>query len=485
MSNSLSFAAVAGFAALGLALKAYLSPGSNEGEEKAPSRCPFSGTTGNPSKCPGGGSKTTNTKNASSTTKTTSTTVAAPEPESNVSVAENGEIKIQCPFTGKTYTVDPSKPARRSTICPRRGETPVHYHSYLALDQILTAQHPKSLEVSGELAHDEVLFIITHQTHELWFKQIIHDLSSLHELMAQTTIHERDMAKVIERLGRIVQIQRLLVDHLDVLETMTPLSFLEFREFLFPASGFQSMQFRRLEVALGLQRKNRHIYAGAQYDCALTPEQSLEIQEFEKEDSLFVLVDRWLARLPVLKVGNFDFWNEYKNAVRAMFKIDTEEVYNFCELGRFSVEVRNARLADIESQSAFFDSFFDEDQYETSRQKGVYRLSYRACQAALMINFYQEEPLFQVPFQLLNLLMEVDANLAAWRSKHAAMVHRMLGLKMGTGGSSGFAYLTETINQHKVRDLSAIITIIICVSLFYPFTLLCLLSFLFFLLDLP
>lgn len=91
--------------------------------------------------------------------------------------------------------------------------------------------------------------------------------------------------------------------------------------------------------------------------------------------------------------------------------------------------------------------------------EGKRRLSLRACHAALMITVYQEEPLFQLPFQVLMALLEIDETLSAWRSKHASMVHRMLGAKMGTGGSSGFHYLNQTILEHQVtpprpRDLS-------------------------------
>ncbi len=335
-------------------------------------------------------------------------------------------------------------------IRPKRGSEPVHYHTYLQLDKILGAQLPKSLEVGGVAAHDEMLFIIIHQAHELWFKQIIHDLNSLRAIMSPRTVEESTMGKVLERLHRITKIQRLLVDSLPILETMTPLSFLEFREYLFPASGFQSMQFRTFEVLLGLRRKTRSQYAGAQYDCVLRQDQVDSIRTLEGEASLFELLDTWLARNPLLSAEGFDFWSQYQDAVNKMFDEEESDLSAQVASGAITEVTRTARLRDIASQRSFFKGFFDADAYEAARAAGTYRLSYRATQAALMINFYQEEPLFQAPYQLLSLLIDVDQNLAAWRSKHAAMVHRMLGVKMGTGGSSGYAYLLETVNQHRI-----------------------------------
>jgi tryptophan 2,3-dioxygenase len=210
------------------------------------------------------------------------------------------------------------------------------------------------------------------------------------------------------------------------------------------------MQFRKLEVKLGLRRDTRLCYAGAQFDCSLTPEQMQEIKDLEAETSLFDLLDKWLSRMPVLNTADFSFWSQYKNSVYSLFREEKADLAQQLEQGRITADIYRNRLADMETQVSFFDAFFDEDKYNALREKGEYRLSYKACQAALMINFYQEEPLFQVPSQLLSLLIEIDAHLGAWRSKHAAMVHRMLGLKMGTGGSSGYSYLMGTVRHHRV-----------------------------------
>ena len=114
------------------------------------------------------------------------------------------------------------------------------YTSYLALDEILGAQRPKSDE------HDEILFIVVHQVYELWFKQLIHELRYL-----QRMLEEGNDARAFATFKRVLTILKLVVQQLDVIETMTPVQFLSFRERLESSSGFQSGQFRELEAILG------------------------------------------------------------------------------------------------------------------------------------------------------------------------------------------------------------------------------------------
>ena len=132
----------------------------------------------------------------------------------------------------------------------------IYYSDYLQLDKILDAQERESEKV-GKPAHDEMLFIITHQSYELWFKQIIFELESIIEIFKTATLEERRMGRVIHRLERIKSIQRVLVEQIDVIETMTPMDFMEFRDLLVPASGFQSIQFKQIEILLGLKRNDR------------------------------------------------------------------------------------------------------------------------------------------------------------------------------------------------------------------------------------
>ncbi|HEY9344101.1 MAG TPA: tryptophan 2,3-dioxygenase family protein, partial [Inquilinus sp.] len=126
------------------------------------------------------------------------------------------------------------------------AEPGVHYASYLQLDQLLDLQDRES-EKAGRPAHDEMLFIVIHQAYELWFKQILFELDAVQGVFAADRVDDRAIARASRALHRIHEILKLGVHQLDVLETMTPLDFLDFRDLLRPASGFQSAQFRLIE----------------------------------------------------------------------------------------------------------------------------------------------------------------------------------------------------------------------------------------------
>jgi tryptophan 2,3-dioxygenase len=127
----------------------------------------------------------------------------------------------------------------------------VTYSSYLGLDALLAAQKPRSSGPDGEPEHDELLFIVIHQVYELWFKQLIHELTEI-----QRTLERGDTDRTLHLLNRVLKILKTLVAQIDVLETMTPLQFLSFRDRLDSASGFQSAQFREVEAILG--RREEH-----------------------------------------------------------------------------------------------------------------------------------------------------------------------------------------------------------------------------------
>src|SRR5262244_249411 len=120
----------------------------------------------------------------------------------------------------------------------------VTYSNYLKLDELLSLQQPRS---SGP-EHDEMLFIVIHQVYELWFKQLLHELDRVKALLEQDESHRAQ-----HTLKRILTILKVMVAQLDILETMTPLEFLSFRERLDAASGFQSDQFRQIEFVLGVK----------------------------------------------------------------------------------------------------------------------------------------------------------------------------------------------------------------------------------------
>ncbi|TMQ69550.1 MAG: tryptophan 2,3-dioxygenase [Candidatus Eisenbacteria bacterium] len=119
---------------------------------------------------------------------------------------------------------------------------PVTYSSYLKLDELLALQRP----LSEGPEHDETLFIVIHQVYELWFKEILHELDFL-----QQELLRPDAPRALATLKRVLTILKVVVAQIDVLETMTPLDFLSFRARLESGSGFQSLQFREIEFALG------------------------------------------------------------------------------------------------------------------------------------------------------------------------------------------------------------------------------------------
>jgi len=121
-------------------------------------------------------------------------------------------------------------------------ESALSYNSYLAIDELLGLQRP----LSEGPEHDEMLFIIIHQTYELWFKQLIHEFTA-----AQQSLEDGDTHRSLAILGRIRTILKVCVTQIDILETMTPLQFNAFRGYLASSSGFQSVQFRKVEAILG------------------------------------------------------------------------------------------------------------------------------------------------------------------------------------------------------------------------------------------
>lgn len=323
---------------------------------------------------------------------------------------------------------------------------PVYYGDYLDLDRLLTAQKPLSRD-GGKAAHDELLFIITHQAYELWFKQILFELDSVLEDFSGKSVPESAVSRAVGRLSRVVEIQKLLVDQLRVLETMTPLDFLDFRDALTPASGFQSFQFRLIELKLGLADDRRAAFEKSPYFSRLNAADRKVVLAAGKTSSLFTLIERWLERTPFTRFEGFDFWREYRKAVAAMLARDESTIRSNPTL---SEEGRERELKNLEGTRASFDALLDPEQHALLLRDGAWRLSHRATLSALLIELYRDRPILHEPFRLLEKLVEVDEQFAIWRHRHAIMVHRMIGTKIGTGGSSGQQYLHKAAGQNRV-----------------------------------
>lgn len=151
------------------------------------------------------------------------------------------------PLAHTLQSADKLSYATKKDFILTMSEKPLTYTSYLKVDELLALQQPESVPVE----HDEMLFIVIHQVYELWFKQMLHELNYLCQLLQQGDTH-----KAQHTLRRVLTILKTVVSQIDVLETMTPLEFNSFRSFLSSASGFQSAQFRALEFMLGYKRVN-------------------------------------------------------------------------------------------------------------------------------------------------------------------------------------------------------------------------------------
>jgi len=297
-------------------------------------------------------------------------------------------------------------------------EKAVYYGDYLQLEKITGAQDPESFKDGKEPAHDEMLFIIIHQAYELWFKQILFEVNSVIEIMDKPAVNDNspEMQTVVHRLKRVVTILKVLVQQIDIMETMTPMDFLDFRDMLRPASGFQSYQFKVLEAKLGLKFEQRH---GQNYYTSQLKEKDIAIiKDAESGKSVLQLINAWLERMPFITE---DFWTNYQ-------------------------QLYVNSLAEAEKNNAVtFETVFNNADENVERN-----LSPKACRSALFIMMYHGYPMLEQPFQLLDTLLEIDNQLSNWRSRHINMVQRMIGTRIGTGGSTGAGYLKAAMDKHYI-----------------------------------
>jgi tryptophan 2,3-dioxygenase len=321
----------------------------------------------------------------------------------------------------------------------------LYYSDYIELDTILNSQHPRSFE-KMEDGNDEMLFIIIHQAYELWFKQILFELDLVRNIFIRDRINDNspDMSNVVHKLKRIVKILELLNQQVSVLETMTALDFLEFRNHLLPASGFQSKQFRLIEAKLGLKMEERYKreYYKHTRRGSLSESDMQDVTRVEGERTLKGLILQWLERMPF-----FDerYWMGYRSTSEA-------------DANKFWSDYRKAYQSSLSENEGGRLAEFDKVFFNEGRGD----ISPRAMQAALFITLYRNLPIFQLPFELLNALSEIDELLSNWRYRHFSMVRRMIGIRAGTGGTSGAGYLEGTLSQHYAfREITEVATFLI------------------------
>jgi len=345
----------------------------------------------------------------------------------------------------------------------------ISYGDYLQLDKILSAQVPQS-RVHGQEVHDEHLFIVTHQAYELWFKQVIFEIDSIRDcFLDDSGVDEARMLEVIKRLQRVVMIIKLLVDQVLILETMTPLNFMDFRDFLSSASGFQSLQFRLLENKLGIKSEYRVRYNQSNYRRVYEdkPDELAALEASEDEPGLSDVVQRWLERTPGL-TGDFNFAVKYKEAIDKIL-VESLELIE----AEDNIAMKTHLMSNYRKKKEQFDSIFDPEKHNALVKRGERRFSHNALLGALMISCYSEEPRFHQPHQLLIALMDIDSLITKWRYNHVMLVQRMLGsIQLGTGGSSGYQYLRSTLSErYKVFiDLFNMSTFLVPRNLIPPLT---------------
>lgn len=333
-----------------------------------------------------------------------------------------------------------------------------NYSDYLKVEQIISAQSPISNQV-GRPVHDEMLFIVVHQAYELWFKQILHELGSVIDMFNQDYVDETNIGIAVSRLRRVIEIEKLLVEQVKVIETMTPLDFLDFRNLLTGASGFQSAQFRMIENRLGLPPDKRVVYANTPYHSDYHEHDRNAVLQTERLPTLFGVVEQWLARTPFLNLEGFNFSSEFLKAYNTMADQERQSIPDIPGISQQECEKRYTM---IENTRAYVTSLLNKDGYDKVRASGKLKLNFEAAQAALFINLYRDEPILHQPYQLLTVLLELDQYFTLWRYRHSLMVLRMIGARMGTGGSSGHDYLKTTIEQHKIfADLFLLSTLLI------------------------
>ncbi|TFD32094.1 tryptophan 2,3-dioxygenase [Cryobacterium cryoconiti] len=257
------------------------------------------------------------------------------------------------------------------------------YGSYLDLDTLLGAQKP----VSSPEHHDELLFIIQHQTTELWLKLV------LHELRAATAFLRQDqIAPALKCIARVKHIQRTLTEQWSVLATLTPSEYAEFRHFLGNSSGFQSYQYRAVEFALG--NKNRRM-----------------LSVFESDPDALALLSEMLAAPSI-----YDEFLRYLH--RQGFSIPASVLER---------DVTEAWVLHPELVATF------RGIYENA---GEHWGAYEACEE----------------------LVDLEDNFQLWRFRHLKTVQRIIGMKTGTGGSSGAAFLQKALELTFFPELFAVRT---------------------------
>jgi len=342
------------------------------------------------------------------------------------------------------------------------------YWDYLRIADLLGLQGGVGGDESS-ISDDELHFIVVHQTYELWFKVVLRELRTARNRLLREMVSEEEIPRVVSGLDRINTILQLAVTQFDAMETLSPQGFLAFRDDLVPASGFQSHQMREIEILLGLPEEKRLEYDGsdpldhikklAKHSLGGKPAWK-GIKAARREPTIKEALEGWLYRTPIR--GSRPDQADDDDVVEAFLADCLKGVRDHHEkLVNRMVAIRGASPERIEER---FRSVLDQVRTFLAADDldEEHRLRVRRIRAAILfIESYRELPLLAWPRALLDRVVTMEQRFIIWRSRHARMVERMIGRRVGTGGSSGVDYLDETTKYRIFTDLWAVRTMLL------------------------
>lgn len=334
-----------------------------------------------------------------------------------------------------------------------------NYWDYIQVEDLLSLQGGLSGD-DNALSNDEVRFIAIHQIDELWFKLVLRELASTRDVFRSSSVPETSLAAVTTSLKRVSIIFQLAGRHFRLMETMRTQDYLKFRDKLSPASGFQSAQFREIEILLGLDNTER-IPLGLEKDytaAMVGDDQETAAMKrvrlrLEDKPTLKDAVYAWLYRTPIhgsspdqpgdeAVVRDFidEFLGCHENSMQdlirtslraqALTEPDEERLRK-----RYGKELTSAR-----------DYLTATEAKDPDEKRHLQRM--RA--AILFIDSNRQLPLLSWPSEIVDSLIEVEQAFLVFRQRHARMVERVIGRRVGTGGSDGVEYLDQTALAYRV-----------------------------------
>lgn len=344
-----------------------------------------------------------------------------------------------------------------------------NYWDYLNLPELLNLQNGLDPDESN-VSIDELHFITVHQVYELWFKLIIRSLRLARDRLAEPRVDEETIPYVVHHLRRVNTTLDLMVRQWRVVETLAPQDFLAFRDKLVPASGFQSFQMRVVECLMGLDESKRirygkiepldHIRKLSETSPGGAVAWSM-LSAAREELSILGALNQWLHRTPIQGSQPGDagdaqvvdrFLEAYLDRMNDKHTVQLDAM--IARLGEDHRPHLTERFDDIRGAARTF--LFGDDVIEQERAKAR-----RIRAAVLFIESYRELPLLSWPRLLCDVVVEMEEQMLLFRHGHARMVERVIGRRVGTGGSSGVNYLDKTGQYRVFRDLWAIRTVLL------------------------